>query len=69
MTHSSVESGGYLIKSKRRRAAAARCVAVTSVLEVREAVSVPWTSQINLGCENEKKQKKKTQRQLSPLSH
>lgn len=53
--HSSVESGGYLIKSKRRRATAAHCVAVTSVLEVREAVSVPWTSQINLGCENEKK--------------
>lgn len=65
--HCSVESGGYLIKSKRQRATAAHCVAVTSVLEVREAVSVPWTSQINLGCENIKK-KNKGSCHLSPIN-
>lgn len=66
--HSSVKSDGYLIKSKRRRAAAAHCVAVTSGLEVREAVSVPWTSQINLGCENEKNKKNKSSCHLSPIN-
>lgn len=66
--HSSVKSDGYLIKSKRRRAAVAHCVAVTSGLEVREAVSVPWTSQINLGCENEKNKKIKAAVTSLPLT-